>query len=74
MVTAMLLRTFSIWALLSLAGVQHLIQHHRTLNYNVFAGTQRRSASVEHSHHHLRVKGNYGFYLPIFDHVFRTTL
>ncbi|MBI4902327.1 MAG: sterol desaturase family protein [Acidobacteria bacterium] len=42
-------------------------------NYDVFAGT-RYSASVEHSAHHHRVAGNYGFYLPFLDDWFGTRL
>lgn len=42
-------------------------------NYDVFAGT-RYSASVEHSQHHHRVAGNYGFYLPWLDNWFGTRL
>ncbi len=74
MTTAMLLHTFSIWALLGLPSFSLFFNTIGHWNYNVFAGTTQHSVSVEHSHHHLRVKGNYGFYLPIFDRLFRTTL
>jgi sterol desaturase/sphingolipid hydroxylase (fatty acid hydroxylase superfamily) len=74
MITAMLFGTFSIWALLALPVFSILFNTIGHWNYNLFAGTARRSASVEHSHHHLRVAGNYGFYLPFLDRLFRTFL
>ncbi len=45
-------------------------------NYNIFArrGTAIYSASVEHSEHHRRVSGNYGFYLPFLDRLAKTAL
>ena len=44
-------------------------------NYNVFAYHRSiHSAAVQHSNHHLRVAGNYGFYLPVLDRVLNTAL
>lgn len=44
-------------------------------NYNVFANhTAIHSAAVQHSDHHRRVAGNYGFYLPLLDRLFQTAL
>jgi Delta7-sterol 5-desaturase len=74
MITVMLLRTFSISALLALPVFSILFNTIGHWNYNVFAETGRRSASVEHSHHHRHVAGNYGFYLPLLDRLFRTLL
>jgi sterol desaturase/sphingolipid hydroxylase (fatty acid hydroxylase superfamily) len=42
-------------------------------NYDIFSGAVR-SASVEHGRHHRMVGGNYGFYLPWMDILFRTQL
>ncbi len=74
MITAMLLRTFSVWALLALPVFSALFNTIGHWNYNLFAGTNRRSASAEHGKHHERVTGNYGFYLPYLDRMFQTTL
>jgi lathosterol oxidase len=74
MIVAMLLRTFSIWALLALPVFSILFNTIGHWNYNLLAGTGRRSASVEHGRHHRRVAGNYGFYLPYLDRLFRTFL
>jgi lathosterol oxidase len=73
MILAMLLKTFSLWALLSLPVFSALFNTIGHWNYNLFAGTNRRSASAEHSRHHQRVTGNYGFYLPYLDRMFQTT-
>jgi sterol desaturase/sphingolipid hydroxylase (fatty acid hydroxylase superfamily) len=44
-------------------------------NYNIFANHRSiHSAAVQHSDHHLRVAGNYGFYLPVLDRVFHSAL
>ena len=44
-------------------------------NYNIFANHRSiHSAAVQHSNHHLRVAGNYGFYLPVLDRLFQTAL
>lgn len=74
MLTAMLIGAFSVWALLSLPVFSILFNTIGHWNYNVFAGTERRSASVEHSRHHQRVSGNYGFYLPYLDRLFQTAM
>jgi Delta7-sterol 5-desaturase len=74
MVIAMLLRTFSIWALMALPVFSILFNTIGHWNYNLLAGTGRRSASVEHGQHHRRVGGNYGFYLPYLDRMFQTVL
>jgi len=74
MITAMLLGSFSIWALLALPVFSILFNTIGHWNYNLLAGTGRRSASVEHGQHHRRVAGNYGFYLPFLDRLFGTFL
>jgi len=74
MITAMMWHTFSIWALLLLPVMSLLFNTIGHGNYNVFAGTMRRSASVEHASHHRRVSGNFGFYLPVLDRLFGTRL
>jgi Delta7-sterol 5-desaturase len=73
MITAMLLRTFSIWALLALPVFSILFNTIGHWNYNLLSGTGQRSASVEHGRHHRRVAGNYGFYLPFLDRLFQTS-
>jgi len=74
MSSAMLVHTFSIWALLGLPSFSLFFNTIGHWNYNVFAPTGLRSVSVEHSHHHMRVKGNFGFFLPVLDRVFHTYL
>jgi lathosterol oxidase len=74
MITAMIWHTFSIWPLMVLPLISLLFNTIGHANYNVFAGTRRRSASVEHASHHRRVSGNYGFYLPVLDRLFGTGL
>jgi sterol desaturase/sphingolipid hydroxylase (fatty acid hydroxylase superfamily) len=74
MITAMMWHAFSIWALLLLPVMSLLFNTIGHGNYNVFAGTMRRSASVEHANHHRRVSGNFGFYLPVLDRLFGTRL
>jgi sterol desaturase/sphingolipid hydroxylase (fatty acid hydroxylase superfamily) len=44
-------------------------------NYNIFARHRSiHSAAHQHSQHHLRVAGNYGFYLPVLDRLLHTAL
>lgn len=74
MISAMFLRDFSLPALASLPVLSLLFNTIGHWNYNLFAGTRLRSASVAHGQHHLRVKGNYGFYSPVPDRLFRTGL
>jgi sterol desaturase/sphingolipid hydroxylase (fatty acid hydroxylase superfamily) len=68
MILAMLVHPFSAAALLALPIVSILLNTIGHWNYNLFANhAALRSASAEHTAHHLRVNGNFGFYLPFFD-------
>ena len=69
MMLPMLFHTFSLAALVSLPVLSILFNTIGHANYNVFAkkSSALYSASVEHSMHHRRVSGNYGFYLPMLD-------
>ena len=75
MILPMLFYTFSTAALLALPVMSIAFNTVGHCNYNVFAKYPSiHSASLEHSMHHLRVSGNYGFYLPFLDAWARTTL
>jgi sterol desaturase/sphingolipid hydroxylase (fatty acid hydroxylase superfamily) len=76
MIIAMPIYTFSLGALVSLPVLSILFNTIGHANYNVFANTGRPiySAGVEHGMHHRRVAGNYGFYLPMLDRWFGTSL
>lgn len=74
MISAMLLRDFSLPALASLPVLSLLFNTIGHWNYNLLARTRLRSASVAHGQHHLRVHGNYGFYSPVPDRLFGTHL
>lgn len=68
MILAMLVRPFSAAALLALPIISLLLNTIGHWNYDLFAYCAgMRSASVEHTEHHLRVNGNFGFYMPFFD-------
>lgn len=75
MILAMLVHDFSPWSLISLPVSSLFFNTIGHSNYNVFASKPNAySASLEHSLHHKRVSGNYGFYLPFLDQIARTTL
>jgi lathosterol oxidase len=75
MILPMLLCKFSAAALLALPVISMALNTIGHCNYNVFATRpSMHSASLEHSMHHLCVRGNYGFYLPFLDAWARTTL
>jgi Delta7-sterol 5-desaturase len=75
MILPMLFFKFSVVALLVLPVMSIAFNSIGHCNYNVFAShPSMHSASLEHSQHHLRVSGNYGFYLPFLDTLARTTL
>lgn len=68
MILAMLVHPFSALALLALPIISLLLNTIGHWNYDLFANRAGiRSASVEHTAHHIRVDGNFGFYLPFFD-------
>jgi lathosterol oxidase len=74
MILPMLFFTFSLIALLALPVLSIAFNSIGHCNYNVFAKhPSLHSASLEHSMHHLRVSGNYGFYLPFLDTWANTT-
>ena len=75
MILPMFFFKFSGAALLALPVMSIALNTIGHCNYNVFAKYPSiHSASLEHSMHHLRVGGNYGFYLPLLDVWARTTL
>jgi Delta7-sterol 5-desaturase len=75
MLLPMFIYRFSAPALLALPIISILLNTIGHSNYNLFANHPRmRSASVEHTAHHIRVNGNFGFYLPFFDRWARTAL
>lgn len=75
MILPMLLFHFNVIALLALPVLSVAFNSIGHANYNVFAKhPEMHSASREHSMHHLRVSGNYGFYLPFLDQWARTRL
>jgi lathosterol oxidase len=75
MILPMLVYEFSAAALLALPVMSIALNTIGHCNYNAFATRpSMHSASLEHSMHHLRVRGNYGFYLPFLDAWARTTL
>jgi sterol desaturase/sphingolipid hydroxylase (fatty acid hydroxylase superfamily) len=75
MILPMLFYRFSVEAILTLPVMSIAFNSIGHCNYNVFAKRpEMHSASLEHSEHHLRVSGNFGFYLPFLDAWGRTTL
>jgi lathosterol oxidase len=75
MILPMLVHPFSAAALLALPIVSILLNTIGHWNYNLFAShAALRSASVEHAAHHIRINGNFGFYLPFFDRWVGTAL
>jgi Delta7-sterol 5-desaturase len=68
MILPMLFYKFSAPAILALPAMSIAFNTIGHSNYNLFAGRPAmHSASLEHAMHHLRVSGNYGFYLPFLD-------
>jgi Delta7-sterol 5-desaturase len=75
MILPMLFYTFSAGALLALPLISIVLNCVGHCNYNVFANHPSiYSASLNHSAHHQRVAGNYGFYLPFLDRWAKTTV
>lgn len=75
MILPMFFLKFSAASLLALPVMSIFFNTIGHCNYNVFAKHPSiHSASQEHSLHHLRVAGNYGFYLPFLDIWAKTTL
>jgi len=74
MILPMLFYSFSAGALLALPLMSIVLNSIGHCNYNVFANHPSiYSASLNHSAHHQRVAGNYGFYLPFLDRWAKTT-
>jgi lathosterol oxidase len=75
MILPMLFLSISWQALLALPVISIIFNSIGHCNYNIFAKHPSiHSASQEHTMHHLRVGGNYGFYLPFLDVWAKTTL
>jgi lathosterol oxidase len=75
MILALMVFRPSVQALLGLPLTSLFFNTVGHCNYNIFANHRSiHSAADQHSQHHLRVAGNYGFYLPVLDRLMHTAL
>jgi sterol desaturase/sphingolipid hydroxylase (fatty acid hydroxylase superfamily) len=75
MILALMVFRPSVQALLGLPLTSLFFNTVGHCNYNIFASHPSiHSAAKQHSDHHLRVAGNYGFYLPVLDRLFHSAL
>ncbi|WP_405454881.1 sterol desaturase family protein [Paenibacillus sp. HJGM_3] len=76
MTTALIFYSFSVISLLTLPLMSIVLNTLGHCNFNFFPGRPADSLlsfTVRHSDHHERNTGNYGFFLPYFDQLFKTS-